>query len=133
MSLDENQLSITLGNAVIDEDHLAFINLLQQLAAAGNAEFPALFQELYAHTEQHFAREQELMQQSAFPAQSEHSGEHQRVLNEFKQFKTRIDKGLISFGRAFAKDRLPQWFELHIATMDSVLVTHLKARTEGGV
>ncbi|MDD2761778.1 MAG: hemerythrin, partial [Methylomonas sp.] len=55
-------------------------------------------------------------------------GEHQRVLGEFKQFKTRIDKGLIAFGRSFVRERLPQWFLLHVATMDSALSAHLKSR-----
>ena len=66
------------------------------------------------------------MQQLAYPAESEHIGEHLRVLGEFKQFKTRVDKGLIAFGRAFVKDRLPSWFQLHVSTMDSALAAHIK-------
>lgn len=84
-----------------------------------------LFEELYAHTQKHFEREKQLMQQSAFPAETEHNGEHQRVLGEFKQFKTRVDKGLITFGRAFVTERLPSWFQLHVSTMDSALAAHL--------
>jgi len=100
--------------------------LLNQLDSAANADFPVLFQQLYEHTEQHFDRENQLMKQVAFPAESEHKGEHQRVLGEFKQFKTRVDKGLITFGRSFVRDRLPQWFQLHVQTMDSALVAHIK-------
>jgi len=122
-----NNPVIVLGNTMIDHDHQIFIELLNLLVTAGNAEFPALFQQLHEHSELHFAHEQQLMRQSAFPAEGEHSAEHQRVLGEFKQFKTRIDKGLISFGRAYVQERLPQWFALHTATMDSALVTHLKA------
>jgi hemerythrin len=110
----------------IDQDHQEFRALLQALQSAENAQFPDLFQTLYSHTEQHFDRENQLMQESAFPAIQEHKGEHQRVLAEFKQFQSRINKGLIAFGRAFAQDRLPQWFDLHIATMDSALVAHIK-------
>ena len=124
MGLSETLLQ--LDYEPIDHDHAEFIALLDRLDKAGNADFPALFQTLYQHTEQHFEREQQLMQQSAFPALAEHQGEHQRVLGEFKQFKTRVDKGLVTFARGFVKERLPAWFQLHVSSMDSALVTHVK-------
>lgn len=116
----------TVGYTPIDQDHDQFAQLLERLNNAGNADFPALFQALYRHTEHHFEREKQWMAQSAFPAEAEHNGEHQRVLGEFKQFQSRVDKGLIAFGRAFVNDRLPAWFQLHVSTMDSALAAHLK-------
>jgi hemerythrin len=115
-----------VGYQPIDHDHQEFVSLLDKLDSASNADFPALFQALYRHTEQHFEMENRLMQQTGFPAEGEHGGEHRRVLGEFKQFQTRVDKGLIAFGRSFVKERLPAWFQLHIATMDSALAAHLK-------
>jgi len=44
--------------------------------------------------------------------------------------KTRVDKGMITFGRSFVRDRLPQWFGLHVTTMDSALVAHIKIQSE---
>lgn len=126
MALIEKTDTIKLDYELIDNDHDEFIMLLNQLDSAGNSDFPVLFRQLYEHTRQHFDRENQLMKQVAFPAESEHKGEHQRVLGEFKQFKTRVDKGLIVFGRSFVKDRLPQWFQLHVQTMDSALVAHIK-------
>ena len=128
MALVENTSLILLDYEPIDKDHEEFIGLLSQVDAAGNTDFPALFQQLYEHTEHHFDRENQLMTEFAFPAETEHKGEHQRVLGEFKQFKTRVDKGLAAFGRSFVRERLPQWFELHVATMDSALAAHLKTR-----
>ncbi|MGD0960202.1 MAG: hemerythrin domain-containing protein [Methylomonas sp.] len=128
MTLIETSATIIVGHTQIDNDHQDFIRLLNALDAAGNADFPALFQQLYEHTEQHFEHENRLMQASAFPAAGEHAGEHQRVLGEFKQFKTRIDKGLISFGRSFVRERLPQWLQLHVSSMDSALAAHLNAK-----
>jgi len=126
MALLEKTDTITVGHDLIDNDHAEFISLLNELDTASNADFPDLFRQLYEHTEQHFDSENRLMAESGFPAESEHKGEHQRVLAEFKQFKTRIDKGLIAFGQAFVRERLPSWFKLHIATMDSALVAHIK-------
>lgn len=88
MGVAETTQLINVGYQPIDQDHVEFISLLDKLDSAGNADFPARFQTLYQHTEHHFERENRLMQQLALPAESEHAGEHQRVLGEFNQFKT---------------------------------------------
>ncbi len=125
MALIEKTGALIVAHELIDNDHDEFISLLNKLDAADNAAFPALFQQLYEQTEQHFERENQLMKQFSYPGETEHKGEHQRVLGELKQFKSRVDKGLIAFGRSFVKDRLPQWFGLHVMTMDSALVAHI--------
>jgi hemerythrin-like metal-binding protein len=127
VSTVEQSAEFVTGYAPIDQDHQEFLDLLNQLETAADAEFPTLYQQLYEHTEQHFERENQLMQQLAYPATTEHKAEHQRVLGEFKQFKSRIDRGLIVFGRLFVTDRLPLWFKLHIATMDYALVNHINS------
>ncbi len=109
----------------LDHDHQEFVNLINQLAIADNSAFKTLFGQLYEHTEHHFEKENQLMEHYGFPAKTEHKGEHGRVLADFKQFKKRVDKGLIPFGRAFVKEQLPQWFQLHVSTMDSALVAHI--------
>jgi len=130
MALIEKTGVLTVGYDPIDNDHDEFISLLNKLDTAGNTDFPALFQQLYEHTEQHFDRENQLMMQFAYPGEIEHKGEHQRVLGEFRQFKTRIDKGMIAFGRSFVRERLPQWFGLHVTTMDSALAAHIKISSQ---
>ncbi len=130
MALIEKTGTHIVGYDLIDNDHDEFISLLNKLEAAVNTDFPALFQQLYEHTEQHFDRENQLMKQFSFPGETEHKGEHQRVLGEFKQFKSRVDKGLIAFGRSFVKDRLPQWFGLHVTTMDSALAARINMRSQ---
>jgi len=130
MALIEKSGPLLLGYEPVDKDHDEFITLLNQLCYADNADFPALFQHLFEHIERHFDKENQLMKQFAFPAEAEHKGEHLRVLGEFKQFKKRVDKGLIRFGRSFVNERLPPWFELHVSTMDSALVAHIKALSQ---
>jgi hemerythrin len=125
MALIEKNTVLIVGYDLIDRDHEEFIALLNQLDSASNADFPVLFQQLHEHTEQHFDRENQLMMQFAYPGEIEHKGEHQRVLGEFRQFKTRVNKGMITFGRSFIRERLPQWFGLHVTTMDSALVAHI--------
>jgi len=132
MALIDATSLIEVGYPAIDGDHREFVTLLNQLDEASNADFPLLFKQLFEHTEQHFTMENQLMSGYAFPAETEHKGEHQRVLGEFKQFQSRIDKGMIAFGRAFVKERLPQWFLLHVTTMDSALAAHIKAAGNEG-
>lgn len=127
MALIEAASVIAVDYSPLDNDHQAFIALLNRLDTASSADFRDLFQQLFEHTEQHFAVENQLMLDYGFPAAAEHKGEHSRVLGEFKQFKSRIDKGMLAFGRSFVRERLPQWLQLHVATMDSALVAHIKA------
>jgi hemerythrin len=126
--IDKNDLRV-VGYDIIDLDHEAFVAMLNQMDSMSNADFPALFMQLQEHTEQHFDRENKLMQQFAYPGEIEHKSEHQRVLGELKQFRSRVDKGMIAFGRSFIRERLPQWLELHVATMDSALVLHINSHS----
>ncbi len=128
MTLIDKSSFAAIGHARIDADHEEFIALVNQLHTASNAEFPALFEQLQQHTTAHFERESQLMQQFAYPGAGEHNSEHQRVLHEFKQFKTQVDKGMLAFGRAFVRERLPQWFALHVSMMDTALVVFLNAQ-----
>ncbi|MGZ8227279.1 MAG: bacteriohemerythrin [Methylococcaceae bacterium] len=123
--MNEKTETLTVAYEPIDRDHEEFIEPLNALDVANNADFPTLFQQLYEHAEQHFESENQLMAQHDYPGVTDHKGEHQRVLGEFKQFKSRVDKGLIAFGRSFVRDRLPQWLALHVTTMDNGLAVHI--------
>lgn len=114
-----------LGHADIDGVHAEFIALANAAAAADAAGFPAAFAQLVAHTTEHFAGEEAMMAQSAYPATDEHRGEHGRVLAEMRQLDQRAQAGRTMMARAYVKERLPDWFALHTATMDSALVAHL--------
>ncbi|ALG67417.1 bacteriohemerythrin [Beggiatoa leptomitoformis] len=120
--------SYFLDLPLLDETHQEFVALVNKVHDASNAEFKALFAELLQHTQAHFDKENALMIESKFSQLGEHNAEHQRVLNELKQFQQRVDKGMISFGRAYIKDRLPDWFALHTKTMDSALAMYLQKR-----
>jgi len=125
-SSPESPALLTLGCDEIDRDHRAFLELIAALRRAGDVDFPTMFRRLQEHTEQHFAREEQLMQTCAFPALREHKSEHVRVLGELHQFGQRAARGLLPFARAFVAERLVPWFELHIQTMDAALVVHMQ-------
>jgi hemerythrin len=120
-----SQSPILLGHREIDADHAAFSALLAEVASAPDVAFATVFRRLVEHTIEHFGRENALMVRSGFPALREHQGEHERVLGELHQFLKRVERGLIPFGRAYVRETLPPWFELHARTMDSALAAHL--------
>lgn len=117
---------IALNYDAIDEDHQAFAELVNKIKTSDNVQFATLYQQLLEHTEQHFDHENQLMERYQYPAMAEHRGEHNRVLSEIKDFKKRVDRGLMPFAKAFVMERLIPWFNLHLPTMDSALIAHIK-------
>ena len=124
--IDTCSQEFELGVKSMDGTHREFAALVNALALAQGCDFVHLFTTLVDHTERHFAREKELMEQSGFPAIREHLDEHERILGELNQCKRKVCKGSLPFAKAYVKDRLPEWFHLHLATMDSALAAHLK-------
>jgi hemerythrin-like metal-binding protein len=110
----------------MDETHIEFVDLVNQLDIADKETFQSLFKVLAEHTKTHFENEQQLMEASDFSATSEHVSDHQRVLGELARFGKRVAAGSTTMARAYIREQLPHWFELHIKTMDSALAAHLK-------
>jgi len=118
----------SLGLSVMDDTHKEFIELYNTLLNSDDVSFTALFNEFSEHIHHHFNSENELMEQSCFPAISEHKAEHQRVLNDLKYLESKVKDNKLSFSRFYIKERIPEWFKLHLATMDSALAAHLKSK-----
>lgn len=127
--IDPAASSFLLEHGELDDMHMEFAQLVNGLADANGNPFVELFARLCEHSKVHFDREKDLMQASAYPSLAEHDGEHQRILGELKQYQRKVNKGAISFARAYVKDRLPEWFHLHLTTMDSALAFHLKQQS----
>ncbi len=113
----------------MDATHREFVNLINRMGMADKNEFARLFKELNEHTRTHFDAEQQMMEDSKFPAIGEHRDEHQRVLGELARFGQRLTPGTSMMSRAYVCEQLPQWFALHAQTMDSALAAHLKQVT----
>ncbi len=121
----EKSAALTIQEPTIDRDHTVFIDFVNQMQTADQQQFVQLFERLLTHTQAHFEYENKLMEQYGFPAIAEHQGEHHRVLTELKRFKQRVDKGMIAMGRAYISELVPQWFMLHVSTMDRALDAHI--------
>ena len=115
-----------LGVEVMDDTHRAFIDLVNRLAASDKTSFAGLFGELVAHTREHFAAEEQLMEQCRFPAIGEHRSKHHRVLGELERFADQVEGGRTRLARAYVAGQIPRWLALHAATMDSALAAQLR-------
>lgn len=120
-----DELSVKID--FMDETHQAFIELVNSLiATSGKQQFIEQYEVLIEHTKQHFQREEEKMLETGFPATGEHQADHRRVLNELAGFQRSLQRGRVQLVRMFVKERLPEWFRLHLATMDTALAVHIK-------
>jgi len=119
--------SLSVGITGMDNTHKEFIDIINSLGQATDDQFPALFNRLLEHTQQHFQYEDIAMEKSGFPPKFIHRNEHYRILDELKQLAITIDTGNISAARNFVCRYLPEWFPIHAATMDRALACHLKA------
>ena len=78
-------------------------------------------QEWLSHTTAHFERENELMQETGFPAFAVHSNEHEQALKTLKDIIDNWQKNQdIEQLSNFVFDQWPNWFNAHVGSMDMV-------------
>ena len=123
-----DQLSV--GHATIDDDHLKLIDLLDRLEDAvtnhlGLETYGKVLQELLTNTQAHFAMEEELMARHAYAGAEQHIREHQSLLQELDEFKSRFDACTVILSIAQLKS-LEAWLTEHILTADKALAESLR-------
>lgn len=110
----------------VDATHQALAELIDGLIQADGTTFPSRFAALLALMRLHIAEEGGLMRASRYPGIAEHEGEHHRVLGELVQLNLSLKRGRVALARAYVKEGLAPWFDLHRATMDAALTAHLE-------
>jgi hemerythrin len=118
------QLALGLGE--MDRAHQHLLDRLDELASLPDAQFYAAMSALTAAIEADFRAEEELMEQIAFPDLHQHREQHARVLSALHHADPQVAQGDIAAGR-HCIELLPQWFLLHLASMDQALARALKA------
>ena len=118
---------MALGNDDIDQTHREMVDLINAAVEADKTAFPQAFERLVRHTEEHFALERQLMEQSRDPARREHEHHHAKLLGELAALESRVKRGQQMFARSFVAERLPEWLHSHATSMDAMLAAHLKS------
>lgn len=114
-----------LGHKQMDLTHREFVDLVNALASATDADLLACLDAFLAHTEAHFAQELRWMKSSGFPPLHCHESEHVRVWEVAQEVRERVIAGDLEMGRVLAEE-IPDWFRDHAATMDAALAQWLR-------
>ena len=108
----------------MDDTHHEFVVLLAAEEAASETTVMPAWQELVAHTEAHFNREDRWMVETRFAASNCHSPQHQVVLEIMQKGAEEGSQGNLEMVRQMARE-LAVWFPQHAHSMDAALATHL--------
>lgn len=116
---------LTLNHPTIDTLHEEMATLLEAAIAAPDSTLLNALTCLQLHCEHHFAQEESLMTQHHFAGYNEHRHEHQQLLAEFNSMFNAVTRGRHRLARAWLQERLPEWFNFHVANLDGLLVSFL--------
>jgi len=113
-------------------EEVALVNalgVLLQQAADGDADIPAIttaLDEWVAHTQSHFARENQLMQEYGFPPYAVHAQEHSTALDGLHEIQRRWKEDQdVDQLAGYVFNSWPQWFQMHVNSMDNVTAQFL--------
>jgi hemerythrin len=85
------------------------------------------YQAWFKHTIVHFADEEEMMRENAFPPYPVHKGEHDNALATMDRvFSSWQSSGDIQVLKQYLENELPLWLTHHIQTMDTVTAMFLE-------
>lgn len=116
---------LALDLPLMDDTHHEFVELLQAVDGADDANLLAAWQALVEHTEAHFAQEDRWMQATRFASSNCHSLQHKVVLQVMREGAQRAEQGELDALRGMAGE-LALWFPQHTQSMDAALALHLR-------
>ena len=117
--------ALSLGDARMDDTHVEFVTLLNQLMASPTAQQLPLYRAFIEHTVEHFAQEERWMLATGFAADNCHAGQHVTILETMNAVLEHSEKGDAGIINRMAL-ALAEWFPQHTASMDAGLAQHLK-------
>jgi methyl-accepting chemotaxis protein len=115
---------MALGVPAMDDAHKALVEELARLATVPDSEFGAGLDLLIAEMERDFREEEALMETIDLPALRSHREQHARVLSALHHVVPDVLKGDYSSARKVI-ELMPQWFLVHLSTMDAALAAAL--------
>jgi hemerythrin-like metal-binding protein len=118
--------ALSLSMPVMDATHQEFVDLLAQVQDADDATLRQRWQVLIDHTQDHFDREDQWMQQTGFAPANCHSAQHAVVLKVLREGAAMGAAGDLAPIRQMAHE-LTLWFPHHAQNMDFGLALHLKS------
>ena len=120
---------IRLGQDALDLEHQGQIDLLLAVeaelrGAADRARLATLLDRLIEFTNIHFMSEQLVMRQQAYPGLPAHEAEHDQLMDQMRDFQTRIGSGERTLTAADLST-LREWVLRHIRSKDAAFANYL--------
>jgi hemerythrin len=105
----------------LDGQHKRLFEVLNELEVAINTRSPrvvsSLVEELLDSVRAHFAAEEEVLRQTAYPGLERHRAEHQRFTTDLLDSKRKVDGGLLVVSSELIT-YLQTWLRHHILSVD---------------
>ena len=115
----------SVGNASIDQEHELLITQINNLYEQFNLPLDthtieSMLADIQAEISTHFALEELLMQEAAFPEFEDHKQDHERLLDQIDDMVFHFAEDPES-GKALLTNRLSDWFSTHFKGFDARL------------
>ena len=121
-----------LGHTAMDDTHREFVDCVDALLRATDAELPAALERFIAHAQDHFNQENAWLSADDFPGGGEcHIDEHGKVMSSARDVQLMLAEGRVDIVRDFTQ-ALVDWFPGHADYMDSALATWLVKQAHNG-
>ncbi len=120
-----------VGHGEMDHTHHEFVDCVDALMRASDAEQAGALKAFAEHARRHFKEEDDAMRESAYGSSGCHVDEHAAVLKSLDEVSAVLEQGRHDVVRQFAQ-ALADWFPRHAEVMDLGLARWLNQRRLGG-
>lgn len=117
--------ALSVGNRLIDQDHLELLTLVNELHGAamtgkGGEQVAKTLQTLFIYTQEHFQREELLMEHISYPGLEMHRGQHKSLIDQVLVLQDAFKRGRSEVATNTA-ELLRYWLTHHIQRVDKKL------------
>jgi hemerythrin-like metal-binding protein len=121
---------LSVGVAVLDDDHKRLIGIINQLhfgivAGHDREVLEAVLDELVDYTIIHFSREEEMLLKAGYLATPAHRMEHERFIRQISNLQKRVKSASVAMLDLELMDFLRDWLFSHILVSDKKYESHL--------
>ncbi len=120
-----------MGYTPMDATHREFVEVVDALLSAKDAEIEDCLEAFAAHARRHFEEERVWMEETEFPARECHNDEHTAVMKSVQQVQEIVASGNAEEARSLAI-ALKDWFPGHADYMDASLSQWMCKKKLGG-
>jgi hemerythrin len=125
--------SFKLGYDPMDETHQEFVETVNAMLTATDADLLAHLDAFIAHCDVHFAQELAWMTATDFPSTACHADEHAAVMKSVHEVRDLLSAGGDPATARELAAELARWFPGHTDYLDSALAQWLVKKQTGGV